>query len=344
MLRTMRVFRLLVSAVSLLVLGCGSDDSEPTQPEVVYPTETLAELEGFETGGAAPFGIAMDEANLYVSVFAGGADTGAVFRLPKAGGTPESLVPAGSSRALALANDTLFFDNIDAQAIQTVPTAGGDVSVLTSESPATEIAVSGSTLVFANTVVNGTSTVGVVDTSVGEVTSLLETDERPSDVAIDGDTVYIALLGPGNSTASEGSIVSVPVTGGEPTPVASFLAGPRALLLHGDTLYATTQGEGPSSGELIAVDLSSGSTTRLIAHLAKPWGIAADDTNVYWLNRGRGEGDGTVMYLPHEGGSYSTLANKQGEPRQIVVDDTHIYWTNYRSGQVMRVEKPDLDA
>lgn len=346
MLRGMRLATILIGASSALVLGCGSDDSGggSPPPDIEYPTETLVDLAGFDASGPAPFGIATDGSNVYVSVFAGSGDTGAIFRAPKTGGTPEALAPAGSSRALALHDGLLFYDNVDAGAIQTVPADGGDVTDLTTESPATEIAVSGNTLVFAHSVIDGTSLVATVDKSGGELTTLLETDERPSAVAIDGDTAYVALLGPGNSAASEGTIVSVPIAGGETTRVASFLAGPRALVVQGGMLYATLQGEGPANGEVIAVTLPTGPTKILANRLAKPWGIAADDTHLYWVNRGSGQGDGTVMRMSKEGGYWAILADEQGEPRQIVVDDTHVYWTNYRSGEVMRVEKVELDA
>lgn len=332
-----------VAGACLFSFGCGSDDGGGSggsggDPKV-YPTEELLALAGFDAQGPAPFGIALEDSHVYVSVVDATGETGSVFRMPKKGGTIEPLTDAGSARALALDGTLVLFDDEVGGSILSVPKDGGDVMEVTSESSATDMAASGGNLVFTKAEVNGTSFVGSVPTAGGTVTTLLESDERPVGVAIRGERAYLALLGPGDTTGGDGEILSAPVSGGDTTRVAPFLEGPRAMVVDDGMLYATLQGFGYEKGEVISVSLPDGEVRILANNLAKPWGLAADETHLYWVNRGNDVADGTVMKMPKEGDFPEILADAQGDPRQVAVDGSHVYWTNYRTGEVMRVPK-----
>ena len=338
----MRSAILATSLCSVLLLACGSGDDGGAggNPGKTYPTEQLADLPGYADNGPAPFGIALDDTHVYVSVTSGTAETGSIIRIPKEGGAIESVATGvGSSKTLAVVNGTVYFDDDAGGGIRSVATSGGEVSVLTEATGATDLTVSGDQVVFTNAVIAEPGLVGTVATTGGDITELFESNERPAGIAVRADTAYVALLGPGNATGSEGSIVSVPLAGGSPEPVASLLNAPRAIVVEEGMLYATLQGAESSDGAVVAITLPSGPVKNLANWRKRPWGLATDATNIYWVNRGTGAGDGTVMKLAKDGGVPSVLADKQGEPRQIAVDDSYVYWTNFNTGEVMRVAK-----
>ena len=83
-------------------------------------------------------------------------------------------------------------------------------------------------------------------------------------VAVHGNILYIA-------EAFAGQVVSVPTSGGTPTPVATGLNGPRGLNVSGSILHITEMG----AGRVVAVPTSGGTPTAVATGLSGPIGVMA---------------------------------------------------------------------
>jgi hypothetical protein len=169
-----------------------------------------------------------------------------------------------------------------------------------------------------------------------------------------------------------GTVSSLSVAGGTPTPVASGQNDPVFLATDGAYLYWTNNAHNTSAGsvmrslfdggmtipiatgqlsptniavnssrayfatltEVVSVGLDGGTPAMLAP--GGPYDIALDSRYVYWTDYG----GGTVMGLPLGGGAAFTLASGQAGPNGIAVDSSAIYWTNYDGGEIMKVAKP----
>jgi hypothetical protein len=148
---------------------------------------------------------------------------------------------------------------------------------------------------------------------------LASNQANPRAIAIDGNNVYWANQG---VSGGDGSIVSIPKSGGTPVTLASGLSAPTALSVRTGYVYWTDQGDGmvmraqvgaANSGQSIAFGQSS------------PTGIGTDDTNVYWTNGGTGS-DGTLQKEPLDGGTATTLAANLLGPGQLAIDAYNAYF------------------
>jgi hypothetical protein len=120
---------------------------------------------------------------------------------------------------------------------------------------------------------------------------------RPGEVgrfglAVDADNVYWA-------EARNGTIMSVPVTGGVATTLASGLNDPDQIAIDDCNLYVTTGFEsGSGAGTIIRVAKDGHAVTTLATGQNDPSGIAVDSTSVYWTTvANEAAHAGTVMRL-----------------------------------------------
>jgi hypothetical protein len=138
-------------------------------------------------------------------------------------------------------------------------------------------------------------------------------------IAVDASTVYWTYL--------EG-VMSIPIGGGTPTPIATT-SQPGGVALDATNVYWTSLSEGsvmttPIGGEGEATVLASGQS--------EPAAIAVDAANVYWRNRG----DGAIKKVPIGGGGETLLAAGQAGSIGMAVAGAHVYWTNGDDGTVMK--------
>lgn len=99
-------------------------------------------------------------------------------------------------------------------------------------------------------------------------------------------------------SSSLGAVVTVPVAGGTPTTIATFV---------------------DINQRAICIDCNN---------------IAVDSANVYWVTHEVGNSPGTVMKAPLDGGPPVTIAT-DNDPRSVTVDDTSVYWVD-GDGNVMK--------
>ena len=141
-------------------------------------------------------------------------------------------------------------------------------------------------------------------------------------MTLSGSTLY-GMAENGGANA-DGTIFSVPVTGGAPTILLSFNgtngASPEgSLTLSGSTLYGMTQDGGAGGdGTIFSVPVTGGSPTTLLSfngtNGANPLGsLTLGGSNLYGMTlQGGAGGDGTIFSIPVTGGSLTTLLSFNG--------------------------------
>jgi uncharacterized repeat protein (TIGR03803 family) len=271
-------------------------------------------------GGNPVAALTLSGSTLYGAAMAGTDNgkfgPGEVFSLPTSGGTPTILTlfngndGASPSADLILSNGILYSTtpgpNIDSNSeVFSVPATGGTPTVLASFSGTTYIGA-GAGMILSGTTLYGTACGGA--NGDGEVFSLSTTggmptvlasfsgtdgDEPVASVTLSGSTLYGTTEEGGelslNDGAGDGTVFSVPITGGTPTLLASFDgtngARPVAdLIVYGSTLYGTTESGGAyGDGEVFSLPVTGGTPTMLASfdgtNGANPVGGVVMDSN-----------------------------------------------------------------
>ena len=133
----------------------------------------------------------------------------------------------------------------------------------------------------------------------------------------DGARLYLTTGAAGNS------VVSMELTGGAPTPLATGEAAPLRMVTDGARLYWINSGD----GTIRAMPVAGGTPVTIAAGTA-PLGLAVDSTHVYWTEPTTGE----VLWAPLDTGVATPLATEQAQPYAIMLFGGRVYWTNYNSG------------
>jgi len=159
-----------------------------------------------------------------------------------------------------------------------------------------------------------------VDKTGGAFTVLWEDGDpfaRFWDIAV--NEKYVAVLRTVGDL--DGSIVSVPLVGGEPTVLANTDVGCWPQLGHGIALSPTHAywGEGVS---IKRVALGGGVVETVCDTDNHAHALAVGTNLVYWA-----EGAGGLSFGPLEGGSKTSVAGG-GIAEELAVDSGHVYWTS----------------
>jgi hypothetical protein len=246
-----------------------------------------------------------------------------VMRVPIDGGTPQTLVSnASKPTSLAVAAAGAFWTVPDSPGrLMTVPLAGGTATTIAVGDYEGAVATDGVNLywtgdmsVFARALAGGS-------TSTLAVSSHLRGSTDGS-IAVDSTSVYVAV----NLVGVPGTIVRVPIGGGQLTTIASEQS-PLSVAVDATNVYWTN--DDGAGGSVARAPLGGGAPTTLSTGPAAS-GIAVDGSSVYWTNE-----DGTVMSVPVAGGTPTTLASDQQPSPAIAVDSTSVYWLS--SGGVMKL-------
>ncbi len=147
----------------------------------------------------------------------------------------------------------------------------------------------------------------------------------------------ITLGGPGNATlywsdygtgsTNNGSIMSLPLTGGTPSTVASNLWTPQGVAA--DATYVFwVQSYAPTTPDLTRLTLSNSSTTSLpTGSGSAPTAVGVGAGAVYWtdaLTSG-----GSFNRSSENPLSLGTVTGSQAFPWAVSVDGTYVYWVDY---------------
>ncbi len=140
--------------------------------------------------------------------------------------------------------------------------------------------------------------------------------------------------GPGSIAATssllflviDGQLLTLPFSGGMPSPVPNVQLDCQSLLASGDSVVCAA-----SPLLLIA---PNGEMTRIALETNNVTSMAADDANVYWVNDAP---SGSVVAAPKQGGQNYVIAYDPS-PTAVAVDDAAVYWGDV-AGNILRAPK-----
>jgi len=287
------------------------------------------------TRGKYPIaGLTLSGSTLYGTTSLGGTHPyGTIFSIPVTGGTP-----------------TVLF-NFDFN-------IGGE--------PIGNLTLSGSTL-YGMTSIGGANSGGTIfsiPVTGGTLTTLFSFDgahgaffPHPpynnnlinNGLTLGGSTLYgMTTVGGANN---QGTIFSIPVTGGTPTTLFSFdgaMHGQQpygSLTLVGSTLYGTTYNGGANGyGTIFSIPIAGGTPTTLFdfdyTHGANPGGnLTLSDSTLYGMTAYGGANlHGTIFSIPIAGGTLTTLVDfdyLQGEwpfRNSLTLGGSTLYGMTYYGG------------
>jgi hypothetical protein len=148
----------------------------------------------------------------------------------------------------------------------------------------------------------------------------LASDEwYPVGVAVDATNVYWVNAAVGGN----GSVMTVPLNGGNPTTLASGQAIQGGLAVDDASIYWTTSG--PQLGAVLKMSKGGGSPSAIASGRNYLYSVAVMTTTVFWTAYG------AVVKADVDGGMIVTLAavvSGADGLDGIAVDTTAVYWTN----------------
>jgi hypothetical protein len=272
----------------------------------------------------APFGIAVDGTNVYVSR----AMLSPLVTVPVQGGLPADLDVLALGGALAVDERRLYWtDGGSAFACEKANCAGSTVNLAPR-------GATGMTLSTGN--VYWTTRDWMTGTGAGQVMKAdkdggqpadLAAGNAPHDVAVDANYVYWI-----EQAAPFFGVIKTPIAGGPSLQLAATdPVEPMGLALDADNVYFMT-----GDGKLLKVSKNGGPTTVLLSDIGWfPRGLATDGTNVYVGS------NGGLFRVPVNGGRAAWLfpSVEGGTASAIALDDTSVYVADCDRNAVIRVAK-----
>ncbi len=312
--------------------------------------QTLASFNG--TNGALPTGtLTLSGSTFYGTTLDGGAyGDGTIFSIPVTGGTPTTLFSFNGTNgkdpeaSLTLDGSTLFGiteegGTYSSGTIFSIPLTGGTLTTLTSFNgtdgydPFGSLVLSGSTL-YGTTYEGGANSDGTVfsiPVTGGTPTTLTSFNGTNGEVpegslTLSGSTLYgtTAYGGAYGSGIGDGTIFSLPVTGGTPATLLSFNGTNGEypvgnLVLSGSTIYGTADAGGANGdGTIFSIPATGGTPTTLLSfngtNGANPHGsLTLSGSTLYVMTQAGGaNGDGAIVTLPVTGGTPTNLLSFNG--------------------------------
>jgi uncharacterized repeat protein (TIGR03803 family) len=313
-------------------------------------------------------------------------DSGTVFSEPISGGTPTILAtfdgtdgshPQGG---LILSGDKLYGTTANGGAdggtsqgnngegtVFSLPITGGTPTVLASFDAADGADPTGDLLLSGGTLYGTTSLGGPDSSSQGTVFSLPVTGGTPTTLAtftgadgaspvagliLSGNTLYGTTANGGPTAngifAGDGTVFSLPITGGTPTVLAAFdgtdgLMPDCDLVLSGGTLYGTTQsityGDGNLYGTVFSLPIAGGTPTDLATFTLDSYNEYLETPGNLILSGDTLYGNAVSVYsLPITGGTPTLLASPaisstfDGYTNPLVLSEGTLYGTTERGG------------
>jgi hypothetical protein len=153
-------------------------------------------------------------------------------------------------------------------------------------------------------------------TTAAHATVLASGQAQPGNLVVDDTYVYWSDAG---DAAEDGSILSVPKSGGAVRTLATGQNVPFGVAADGSYVYWTNFDAGGTHGRVMKVARTGGTPTVLADNLAAPRGIFVDAFNVYFLTTS------SVSVVSKYGGSVVALAPATCGST-LSGDETSLYW------------------
>lgn len=312
------------------------------------------------TGGPLRHILLADSSIFVSTITLSAVDVSGLFRVPKAGGTPERYAPNLHAEAMATLGDTLYFLVNEPAPNPTGETGGLYSCPLAGPAPCVPTLVAASNLPTAITVDKGRvfynergSEALMVYAPPGPPTTFRTSSTGSvglaSNLYIDGDDAFFSLTALTAFPPQKARVFELPPDGGQLDTYA-FTSGRAAdgrLVGTPDALFFTAYDyAGTTAGVMRRIPRGSASPCDLGGNLnERPYGLFVDATNVYWANQGAGAA------LPYANGSITfcettsccvkptTLWKGAPQPTDITGDADAIYFVTY-GGSIWKVAKP----
>jgi hypothetical protein len=317
------------------------------------------------TLGRVPASLALDGANLYVTILetAAGGD-GQVLKLPKTSvgatldaGVGITTLASGlpNPRTIAVDGATVYWADREAAfpnygAVFAVPTAGGSVTDVTGAATIySRIAIANSVLYTLTANYGSISSFPLTGTAAG-ASQVIYTGTGTTLFGIDSDGTSVFFLvdvSPFAGGSGEVDLDQVPVGGGTATFLAKTTSGTvSSHLVHdASAIYWSEPGTiGPFDSEVHAVPKAGGAPVLLATLPLGAAQLVLDGNDIYAMT------EFSLARFPKSGGTPVILASAPsgasadayiltGSSIALATDDTYVYWLWESHGQILRLAK-----
>ncbi len=340
-----RCARLLITVVianTCVVAGCstppfaghdgGAQDPGRDATADAAEDNVPGEIRVLVHGLVAPVALALFGDHLYFTDDQSGSLDGRIWRVSKAGGTPE-LLADGQNHVWRLAVDGTHV-YWPADGVRRVGVSGGQVEVVDASVQLnwhSQLQMRGDKLFYLHLTNDGTQASG------GQLVGLNVEDLSKHAVASTRGAAHVfAPLADGQWAVAEESSSHVQVvqvaTDEAPKPLAPKEEGQiQDMVFDGRCLWWTND---VASRVNRVCDLRPGiaSTPELVLAAPRVVGLAADERHVY----GAAYDDGFIWRAPIAGGAAEVLIRDTQGVNRLRVDERHVYWINQGDGTIKR--------
>ncbi len=298
---------MLALVVGLAFYGCKADDTDPKAAGGASGTA------GAGRGGSAGSAGRGSAGKGAAGNGDGAPEAGARAEAGGAGAAPDDGTPPGSAKS-------------------------GDVTVLVSDGYSiNQIVIDDANVYWIDTGASSAHAglVGTVGRNGGAPVTLAKDLENPSGLAVDAEYVYFTLVGAsaGSSVSpGTGSVMRVPITGGEPTELASNQS-PSSMTIDAEYVYWTNASTGTfdDAGSLMRVPLAGGSPETVTTGLIQPDGLHLIGSTLVWSSYA-----GRISSLPSKATTPVVLATESELLLDSTVYSDSIYYTVYGVNGALR--------
>jgi hypothetical protein len=286
-------------------------------------------------GQAYPCCIRLDAENVYW--LNSDSPDGALQVVPKSGGTATALVaPLGSPTGLVLDESHAYWASMDDSSVARAPLGGGAPEALAPGGQLfpTFLAVDANDLYCTDW---NLYAVARVAKTGGAWTTLVSNENSPSAIVVAGATL---VWGNSGVDVIDGAIRRMAIDAtAVPSTLASALRWPTGLVLSGDYVYWTNNGDGdPASltGSVMRVLVTGSAEPETLASgLPCPVGIAVDDSGVYWTDACAN----TLSRVRLGETTVEPIASGLASPGELAVDAQSFYWVSWETSTVTKLAK-----
>ncbi len=154
---------------------------------------------------------------------------------------------------------------------------------------------------------------------------------NPSGLAVHAGTVYWADVGTPAMHYTNGSVFTIPTSGGTLVTLASGQGQPSNVAVSAAAVFWMTSGlcttgdSGVSCASYVMSVPLGGGTPTTIASGQNFVGLALDTTSVYWAIGGS---NGAIMTAPLAGGTENVVVSGVNYAGVIAVDSANVYWSS----------------